>query len=157
MYIYSFFIFHFSKGLYIGENYGTKINRWCKKSNVQKYCTYSIGVDQGRDSLKNSRFRKQLVLLQMPKLQQSWPGFEPSILRHSGIWGVADDAVLKLAHTKYYVPLFKKKIGSSWWLQEKWSKKEKEREELKGAQVWKFSSHGFFLFFYHKASMSRRL
>ncbi len=28
---------------------------------------------------------------------------------------------------------------------------------LKGAQVWKFSSHVFFLFFYHKASMGRRL
>ncbi len=28
---------------------------------------------------------------------------------------------------------------------------------LKGAQVWKFSSHGFFLFFHHKASMGRRL
>jgi hypothetical protein len=28
---------------------------------------------------------------------------------------------------------------------------------LKGAQVWKFSTHGFFLFLHHKASMGRRL
>jgi hypothetical protein len=27
---------------------------------------------------------------------------------------------------------------------------------FKGAQVWKFSSHGFFLFFHHKASMGRQ-
>ncbi len=32
-----------------------------------------------------------------------------------------------------------------------------EEEVFKGAQVWKFSSRGFFLFFYHKASMGRRL
>ncbi len=28
---------------------------------------------------------------------------------------------------------------------------------IKGAQVWKFSSHGFFLFLHHKASKGRRL
>ncbi len=26
------------------------------------------------------------------------PGFDPSILRHSGIWGAADDAVLNTVH-----------------------------------------------------------
>ncbi len=28
------------------------------------------------------------------------PGLDPSILRHSGIWGVADEAVMKKAHKK---------------------------------------------------------
>ncbi len=28
------------------------------------------------------------------------PGFDPSILRHSGIWGVADEAVLNTVHIK---------------------------------------------------------
>ncbi len=28
------------------------------------------------------------------------PGFDPSILRHSGIWGAADDAVLNNVHKK---------------------------------------------------------
>jgi hypothetical protein len=35
--------------------------------------------------------------------------------------------------------------------------KKPPRRFLKGAQVWKFSSHGFSLFFHHKASMGRRL
>ncbi len=35
------------------------------------------------------------------------PGFDPSILRHSGIWGAADEAVLNI------VPKQKKKIQKS--------------------------------------------
>jgi hypothetical protein len=31
----------------------------------------------------------------------------------------------------------------------------KKGGKVKGVQVWKFSSHGFFLFFHHKASMGR--
>ena len=31
------------------------------------------------------------------------------------------------------------------------------KKTFKNAQVWKFSSYGFFLFFHHKASMGRRL
>ncbi len=27
------------------------------------------------------------------------PGFDPGVLRHSGIWGVADEAVLNIVHT----------------------------------------------------------
>ncbi len=35
--------------------------------------------------------------------------------------------------------------------------RERKHARLKGAQVWKFSSHGFFLFLHHKASMGRWL
>ncbi len=34
----------------------------------------------------------------MPKSQQSW--VHPSVLRHSGIWGAADEAVLNNVHKK---------------------------------------------------------
>jgi hypothetical protein len=36
----------------------------------------------------------------MPKSQQSW--FDPSILRHSGMWGAADEAVLNPVHRKKF-------------------------------------------------------
>jgi hypothetical protein len=38
------------------------------------------------------------------------PGFDPSIFRHSGIWGAADEAVLNTVHRKKIqkIPLFKK-------------------------------------------------
>ncbi len=43
--------------------------------------------------------------------QQSWPGFDPSILQRSGIWGAADEAVLNIVHKKKkskMSPLYKK-------------------------------------------------
>jgi hypothetical protein len=39
------------------------------------------------------------------------PGFDPSILRHGGIWGTADGAVLNKKHPKF--PLWKKSWVSS--------------------------------------------
>ncbi len=44
----------------------------------------------------------------MPKSQQS--GFDPSILRHSEIWGAADEAVLNKVHKMILVP----KVVFSW-------------------------------------------
>jgi hypothetical protein len=52
-----------------------------------------------------------LVVTRIIKLQdcqyksRNSPEFDPSILRHSGIWGVAGEAVLNIVHTK---KLFKK-------------------------------------------------
>ncbi len=37
----------------------------------------------------------------MHQLQRSW-GFDPSIRRHSGIWGAADEAVLNIERKKIF-------------------------------------------------------
>ncbi len=49
---------------------------------------------------------------------RNWPGFDPSILRHSGIWGAADEAVLNIAQknekSKNISPLKKGKQAVHW-------------------------------------------
>ncbi len=43
------------------------------------------------------------------------PGFDPSILRHSGIWGAADEAVLSIVHKKIQKTPLKKVIWQRGW------------------------------------------
>jgi hypothetical protein len=35
-------------------------------------------------------------------IDRNSPGFDPSILQHSGIWGAADEAVLNIVHRKKF-------------------------------------------------------
>ncbi len=55
------------------------------------------------------------------------PGFDPSILRHSGIWGAADEAVLNKVHRKKIkkIPLFSYSVFTSTQTSHslKWSRK----------------------------------
>ncbi len=48
----------------------------------------------------------------LERLSQCWsrncPGFDPSILRHSGIWGAADETVLNTVHIRTKNPEEKK-------------------------------------------------
>ncbi len=50
------------------------------------------------------------------------PGFDPNILRHSGIWGAADEAVWNIVHKKEKKSK-KSPLSVSLWKKENFSKK----------------------------------
>ncbi len=56
------------------------------------------------------------------------PGFDPSIRRHSGIWGAADEAVLKIVRKKNPPPKKKylKKNKILLWIKENYSHNQKQ-------------------------------
>jgi len=49
--------------------------------------------------------------------QLNGPGFDPSIRRHSGIWGAADEAVLNKVRKKIKNPPKKYNYGKDWNIQ----------------------------------------
>jgi hypothetical protein len=80
------------------------VSSWCNTCMNCPSLTPSLQINQilkSRSSLE--RMRSSLVVRASDCQCNSCngPGFDPSIRRHSGIWGAADDAVLNKVRKKY--------------------------------------------------------
>jgi hypothetical protein len=72
-----------------------------------KYCAFFSSNEWMRSSLLRMRSRLVRMRSSLVVRASDWqctscngPGFDPSIRRHSGIWGAADEAVLNIIRTK---------------------------------------------------------
>jgi hypothetical protein len=68
---------------------------------VQYLCSVSIIKNKFREKYSNAKYcgldlAERLERLAVNATVATGPGFHPSILRHGGIWGAADEAVLLL-------------------------------------------------------------
>ncbi len=84
-------------GLWNRERYSS-----CGPVNRDRYSSCGpVNRDRYSSLMKTDEIYSRVIIASDSQCRsRSCPGFDPSILRHSGIWGAADEAVMNSVHKK---------------------------------------------------------
>ncbi len=109
-------IFLYSTCEYI-DNFLSKIKATLVHTKKLRICVQTQHLKMGQNLWM--RYSRVVRASDIQFRSRNCPGFDPSILWHSGIWGVADEAVLNIVHKKKSIQkillkIQQKPIGIAW-------------------------------------------